>query len=191
MKRIRHDLNEAFVNKSNIGLNEHWKNRLADIFQQESKKLIVVAYLKLNDLGMAQDACQNAFYKILALSNQRLEEIKDLRYYIFRVLSNEAARMKKKRLSDLTREPLAYSNMQFLAESLESRRRTKLIMDKLKDILKPKEFEIIFLWACGHTYADIAEVMRKRGEQETQTTIRGKIGRIKSKMRSKFNNTKE
>ena len=134
-------------------------NKLVEHLRREQPHLMRYACYRLGDADDAKDALQDAYLKVCSkLSEEKSSEVKDLRNYIFRTLSNICT-SRLSQLSRLKMIPLdARLDMADLpAESNEAdyQRIAQLLME-----IPEEQAEVIRLRIYGNnSFADVAEIL--------------------------------
>ena len=134
-------------------------NKLVEHLRREQPHLMRYACYRLGDADDAKDALQDAYLKVCSkLSEEKSSEVKDLRNYIFRTLSNICT-SRLSQLSRLKMIPLdARLDMADLpAENNEAdyQRIAQLLME-----IPEEQAEVIRLRIYGNnSFANVAEIL--------------------------------
>jgi RNA polymerase sigma-70 factor (ECF subfamily) len=134
-------------------------SRLAKLIEAESPHLLRYASYRLGNIEYAKDALQDVYLKMHSrLSERNSSDVKDLRSYLFRTLSNlcitKLRELQKRNLVPLEEN---FDRTESTAEDFESDfQRISLLLNKIPE----EQAEVIRLRIYGgNSFAEIADIL--------------------------------
>ena len=156
-------MDKLYIHKLLVRIARHSDEEAArEFFEIFHPKLVRFAAMYISSASMANDLVADVFLKLFR-NKSRLEDIKDIQYYLYRSVKNQCITYYKKRREEISIEDMEDSGYTYEIVNPESEFLTSELSGRIEDIINnfPPKRKIIYKMVVidGLKYKEAAEIL--------------------------------
>lgn len=186
-------MDKNYIHKLLVRIARHSDEEAArEFFEIFHPKLVRFAAIYISSTSMANDLVADVFLKLFR-NKSKLEDIKDIQYYLYRSVKNQCITYYKKRRNEVSIDEIEWDEAGYTYEIInpESEFLTKELAGMIEDIINsfPPKRKIIYKMVVidGLKYKEAAEILDlsiKTIENHLALAVKTLRGRIKEYLSS-------